>query len=64
MTRMTSDADAANPELTAETTAFPGRMETFLGAVMAGLVPAIPIVMALCVKFVVAGTSPAMTAHV
>jgi hypothetical protein len=39
-------------------------METFLGAVMAGLVPATPIVMALRLKFGVAGTSPATTAQV
>ena len=41
-----------------------GRIETFLGAVMAGPVPATPIVMALRLRFGVAGTSPAMTAHV
>jgi hypothetical protein len=39
-------------------------METFLSAVVAGLVPATPIVMALRLEFGVAGTSPAMTAHV
>jgi len=39
-------------------------METFLGAVLAGLVPATPIAMALCLEFGVAGTSPAMAAHV
>jgi hypothetical protein len=39
-------------------------METFLSAVVAGLVPATLIVMALRLEFGVAGTSPAMTAHV
>jgi hypothetical protein len=39
-------------------------METSLGAVVAGLVPATPIVMVLSLKFGIAGTSPAMTAWV
>jgi hypothetical protein len=39
-------------------------MDAFPEAVMAGLVPATPIVTALRQKIEVAGTSPATTAHV
>jgi len=40
----------------------PGHIEQYLGAVVAGLVPAMSIILALRLNIVVAGTSPATTA--